>query len=44
MQFAKANKDRFILAPYISLMPRFYVTVPLYEPAKSINDNFPNRV
>jgi hypothetical protein len=41
MQFAKASKDLLILAPYISLIPRFSVTVPLYEPAKSISDNFP---
>lgn len=41
MQLAKASKDLLILAPYISLIPRFSVTVPLYEPAKSISDNFP---
>ena len=44
MQLAKASNDLLILAPSISLIPRFSVTVPLYEPAKSISDNFPVRV
>jgi len=29
------------LAPSISLIPLFSVTVPLYEPARSIRDNLP---
>ena len=44
IQLAKANKDRLILAPSMSLMPLFSVTVPLSEPARSINDNFPDKV
>jgi len=44
MQLARAKSDRLILAPYMSLIPRFSVTVPLSEPAKSIKDNFPNKV
>ena len=41
MQLAKASKDLLILAPSISLNPRFSVTVPLYEPARSINESLP---
>jgi hypothetical protein len=44
IQFAKAKRDLFIFAPYMSLIPRFYVTVPLSEPAKSIKESFPLRV
>jgi hypothetical protein len=41
MQLAKARRDRLILAPSISLIPLFSVTVPLYDPARSIKDNLP---
>jgi len=41
IQFANAKSDRFIFAPSLNLSPLFSVTVPLSEPAKSINDNFP---
>ena len=41
IQLANANRDLLILAPSISLIPLFSVTVPLYDPAKSINDNLP---
>jgi hypothetical protein len=44
MQFASAKRDLLILAPYINLIPLFSVTVPLSDPAKSINDNFPVKV
>lgn len=44
MQLASAKRDRFILAPYINLIPLFSVTVPLSEPAKSIRDSFPVKV
>lgn len=44
MQFASASKDLLILAPSSSLIPLFSVTVPLYEPAKSMSDNFPVKV
>lgn len=44
MQLASASSDRLILAPSISLIPLFSVTVPLSEPARSINDNFPDSV
>jgi hypothetical protein len=43
MQLANARSDLLILAPSISLIPLFSVTVPLSDPAKSINDNFPNK-
>ena len=36
IQLAKANNDVFILAPSLSLIPLFSVTVPLSEPARSI--------
>ena len=41
MQLAKARRDRLILAPSLSLIPLFSVTVPLYDPARSIKDNLP---
>jgi hypothetical protein len=41
MQFARAKSDRLILAPSISLSPLFSVTVPLYDPARSIRDSLP---
>ena len=41
MQLANARSDLLILAPSISRIPLFSVTVPLSDPAKSINDNFP---
>ena len=41
IQLAKANSDVFILAPSLNLIPRFSVTVPLSDPARSIRDNFP---
>lgn len=41
MQFANANKLWFILAPSLRRMPRFSVTVPRSEPAKSIKLSFP---
>lgn len=41
IQLAKAKSDWLILAPSLNLIPQFSVTVPLSEPAKSINDNFP---
>jgi hypothetical protein len=44
MQFAKASKDLLILAPSLSLMPLFSVTVPLSEPARSIKESFPLEV
>ena len=43
MQFAKANKEVLILAPSLSLMPLFSVTVPLSDPARSISESFPAR-
>jgi hypothetical protein len=43
MQFARANKDVLILAPSLNLIPRFSVTVPLSDPARSISDSFPQR-
>lgn len=43
IQFAKANKERLILAPSLSLRPLFSVTVPLSLPARSIKLNFPTR-
>lgn len=39
MQLASARSDLLILAPSLNLIPLFSVTVPLSEPAKSINDN-----
>jgi len=39
MQLASAKRLRLILAPSLSRIPRFSVTVPLSEPAKSISDN-----
>jgi hypothetical protein len=44
IQLARASNDLLILAPSINLIPRFSVTVPLSEPAKSIRDNFPVKV
>lgn len=44
MQLASAKSDLFIFAPSINLIPLFYVTVPLSEPAKSIKESFPVRV
>lgn len=44
IQFAKAKSDLLIFAPSISLKPRFSVTVPLSEPARSIKDSFPVKV
>ena len=41
MQFARARRDVLILAPSRRRMPRFQVTVPLYEPARSISESFP---
>jgi hypothetical protein len=41
MQFANASNERLIFAPYISLSPRFYVTVPRSDPARSMRDSFP---
>jgi len=43
MQLARANKERFILAPSLSRIPLFSVAVPLSEPARSIKDNFDSR-
>jgi hypothetical protein len=37
----RANKDLFILAPSIILIPLLFVLEALSEPAKSIKDNFP---
>jgi len=39
IQFASARSDLLILAPSRRRTPLFSVTVPLSEPAKSINDN-----
>ena len=44
IQLARASRDLLIFAPYINLMPLFYVTVPLSDPAKSINESFPAKV
>jgi len=41
IQFARANKLVLIFAPSLSLSPRFSVTVPRSDPARSINDSFP---
>ena len=43
IQFARASRDVLILAPSLSLIPLFSVTVPLSDPAKSMRDNFPHR-
>lgn len=43
MQLARANREVLILAPSLNLIPLFSVTVPLSEPAKSINDSLPQR-
>ena len=43
MQLANANNEVLILAPSLNLIPLFSVTVPLSDPAKSINDSFPHR-
>lgn len=44
IQFARANKDLLIFAPYKRRNPLFSVTVPLSDPAKSIKDSFPDKV
>lgn len=44
MQLAKAKSDLFIFAPSRKRRPRFSVTVPRSDPAKSINDNLELRV
>ena len=41
IQLAKANRDRLIFAPSLSLSPLFSVTVPLSLPARSMRLNFP---
>jgi hypothetical protein len=41
IQFPRASKDLFILAPSIILIPLLLVFEALSDPAKSINDNFP---
>lgn len=41
IQLARAKRLVLILAPSLSLIPLFSVTVPLSEPAKSIKLNFP---
>ncbi len=43
IQFARANKEVFILAPSLSLMPVFSVAFPHSEPARSISESFPER-
>ena len=40
MQLASASKERLILAPSRNRSPRFSVTVPRSDPAKSINESF----
>lgn len=42
IQFANESKEVLIFAPSRSLIPLFFVTVPLSDPAKSISDNFPS--
>jgi hypothetical protein len=44
MQLASASSERFIFAPYISRSPRFSVTVPRSEPARSMRDSLPDSV
>ncbi len=44
MQFASESSDRLIFAPSLNRIPRFSVTVPLSDPAKSISDIFPSSV
>lgn len=39
MQFASASNERLIFAPSRNRNPRFSVTVPRSDPARSINDN-----
>ena len=41
MQLARASKEVLILAPSLSLIPLFSVTVPLSLPAKSMRESFP---
>lgn len=41
MQLPSANRDLFIFAPSIILIPLLLVLEALSEPAKSINDNLP---
>jgi hypothetical protein len=41
IQLPKANKDLFIFAPSIILIPLLPVFAALSEPAKSIRDNLP---
>ena len=43
MQLAKAKSEVLIFAPSLNLMPRFSVTVPLSDPAKSMRESFPQR-
>ena len=40
IQLARASKLVLILAPSLSLMPLFSVTLPLSDPAKSISESF----
>lgn len=44
IQLAKAKSEVLIFAPSRNLMPLFSVTVPLSEPAKSINDSLPQSI
>jgi len=41
IQLPKAKRDRLMLAPSISRIPRLFVFEAHSDPAKSINDNFP---
>ena len=43
MQFPNASRDRFILAPSRSLIPRLKVLAARSDPAKSIRLSFPIR-
>jgi hypothetical protein len=44
IQLARASNDVLILAPSLSLIPLFSVTVPLSEPARSISESFPQSI
>jgi hypothetical protein len=44
MQLARASRLVLILAPSMSLIPLFSVTVPLSEPARSTRESLPQRI
>ncbi len=42
MQFPRASNDQLMFAPSISQIPQLFVFDALSEPARSINESFPD--